>query len=116
MNSENRRATQAKYQEANLDLTLYHTTKSRAKRQGLEHTITREDIKISTHCPVLGIPLDKSRGKGKQDGSVSVDRIDNTKGYIPGNIQVISLLANRMKNNATPEQLKAFAEWVLKNV
>lgn len=61
---------------------------------------------ISTgFCPVLGVPL--------VDGNTSIDRIDPSKGYVPGNLQIISSKANRMKNNATVEELRRFAEWVL---
>lgn len=42
----------------------------------------------------------------------SVDRIDSGKGYIKGNVWVISRKANVMKNNATFKELKEFAEWV----
>ena len=62
-------------------------------------------------CPALGIRL--SLLKEGRTHSPSIDRIDSSKGYTPDNIQVISTLANRMKQNATPDQLKAFAEWVL---
>jgi hypothetical protein len=45
---------------------------------------------------------------------MSIIDFDPKKGYVRGNIQVISMLANCMKRNATPSQLKQFARWVLK--
>jgi hypothetical protein len=53
-------------------------------------------------------------GQGRQQYNPSVDRIDSTKGYTPDNIWVISDLANRMKQEATREQLIMFAEGILK--
>jgi len=55
-----------------------------------------------------------SHGKGRLPNSPSLDRIDPTKGYIKGNVEVISNLANTMKQNATPEELLAFAREVIK--
>lgn len=86
--------------------------KYRAKANGLEFSITEEDIIIPDVCPVLGMPLSYNAGKGKTDSSYSLDRIDPTKGYIKGNVQVMSSLANVMKNKATEEQLILFADWV----
>jgi hypothetical protein len=105
---------QSKWQEANIHVLLYHSSKSRAKKRGLEHTITVDDVIIPAKCPILNIELDHSRNKGRRYNGASLDRMDSSKGYIKGNVQVISDLANRMKQDASPEQLKAFSAWVNK--
>jgi hypothetical protein len=87
--------------------------KQRAKQKGIPYDLTLEDISNYSVCPVFGFEL--VRGEGKpQFNSPSVDRIDPSKGYTKDNIQILSNLANAMKQNATPEQLIAFAKWVLK--
>lgn len=63
-------------------------------------------------CPVFGVPFIE-RGRGFSQWAPSVDKINPALGYVRGNIQVISFMANRMKANATPEQLKQFASWVM---
>lgn len=65
-------------------------------------------------CPVFGKPF-VERGAGFSAWSPSIDKIDPRRGYIRGNIQVLSLLANMMKRDATPAQLRKFARWVLKD-
>ena len=93
--------------------------KRRAKKKGLEFNIDNTDIDIPILCPILGIPIVKIYTKGKSTGptsnSPSLDRIDNSKGYIKGNVRVISHKANTMKHNATSLELVRFAEWVLHN-
>jgi hypothetical protein len=63
-------------------------------------------------CPVFGVAF-AERGAGFSNWSPSIDKIDPKLGYIRGNIQIISMLANCMKRNASPDQLKQFAYWVL---
>lgn len=92
---------------------MRNRAQQRAKRRGLECTITPDDIHIPDVCPILGCKLETHPGHtGGKDNSPTLDRIDNTKGYIPGNVQVISSLANRMKLSADPETLIMFANWI----
>ena len=109
--------------------------RAKSKRLGIEFTIKPEDIpgvkiretiteangrkytsweavEYPKVCPVLGIELDWGMN-GNQPNSPSLDRIDPTKGYIPGNVMIMSGLANAMKQNATPEQLKQFSRYHL---
>lgn len=69
---------------------------------------------VVSHCPVLGMPLEWStlRGNGSKSlpNSPSLDRIDPTKGYVKGNVWIISQKANVIKNNATHEELKLVTE------
>lgn len=85
--------------------------RSRAKSRGQEFTLTVEDIIIPKICPILGIPLCTSDGRA-DDASPSLDRLDNTKGYVPGNVNVISWKANQIKSNATVAELRAIADWM----
>lgn len=84
----------------------------RAKEQGQSFTITMDDITIPTHCPILGIELEKGQAARIKETSSSLDRIDNDKGYVPGNVWVISQRANRMKGNHTVMSLRHFADVV----
>lgn len=87
---------------------LYNGSKQRAKRAGLEHTITYEDIKIPDVCPVLGLPLSRE-DRDTWLTAPSLDRIDNTKGYTPENVVVVSRRANILKKDATPAEILALA-------
>ena len=104
-NPERYKKAQRKYWENNPQKKLLKSSKANAKPRDLEHTITEEDIVIPEYCPYLKVKLTFD--------NVSIDRIDNTKGYIPGNVQVISKLANLMKSSATKEELITFATSVL---
>lgn len=105
--------TSAKYLQDNQELRMYNTSKQRAKKRNINFTIIKEDIVIPKFCPLLGIPITNIMGKGRQQTNASLDRLDNTKGYTKDNIQIISDLANRMKQDATPEQLITFAKNIL---
>lgn len=66
-------------------------------------------------CPVFNETLVKGK-KTPHDWSPSIDKIDPSKGYVAGNVQVISMLANAMKNRANKKQLRQFSTWALKSL
>lgn len=90
---------------------LFQLAKARAKLLDRAFGITRSDIMIPTHCPVLGIELVVGGGTGFQDASPTLDRIDNRFGYVRGNVLVVSWRANRLKADATPEEMQMLANY-----
>lgn len=83
--------------------------KRRAKSAGLDFNITVDDIVIPDICPVLGIPIMLD---GPRNNVPSLDRIDNTKGYVKGNVCVISMRANNLKMNGTVEEFEAIISYM----
>lgn len=83
--------------------------KRRAKSKGWEFNLNIEDIHIPVECPVLRIPLVVGVGKSSY-ASPSLDRIDNRKGYVKGNVRVISHRANTLKSNGSLAELRAVYE------
>ena len=106
----------ADYRIKHPERVLCSMAKRRAKEKGLKFSIDETDIEIPIICPILGIPIVKVYTKGKNTGptpnSPSLDRIDNSKGYVKDNVRVISHKANTMKHSATSEDLLRFALWV----
>ena len=84
---------------------LLRSAKSRAKSRNLEFNITEKDLILPEFCPLLNLPLQTNNEK-KQHNSYSIDRIDSTKGYVPGNVWIISTRANILKNNSTIKELE----------
>lgn len=87
----------------------------RAKAKGLPFDLDPEDILIPEVCPVLGIPITKE-GRGQRDGAPSVDRLVPNRGYVRGNIKVISMRANQIKNCASIEEVERVLAYMKEHV
>ena len=85
--------------------------KQNALRTGWTWDIDFGDLAWPTHCPILGIELDYFL-EIRAENSPSFDQIDAGKGYITGNVQVISWRANRIKNNGTADEHRKIAEYL----
>ena len=93
---------------------LLSGARSRAKRDGIPYDIRPEDIARPEFCPALGIRLNyegTGRGYGAKDDAASLDRIDGLRGYVVGNVRVVSWKANRAKAFLTVEELVRLAEY-----
>jgi hypothetical protein len=93
---------------------IWYRAKENAKERKREFNLELSDIIIPEYCPYLGIKLSTSVEDRYQPYYYSIDRIDSNLGYVKGNVQVISKLANTMKNNATIEQLLIFSENIIR--
>lgn len=78
--------------------------------------ITEADLlPLPTQCPILGIELNyatSERNGRKNWNAASLDRRDNTKGYIRGNVFIVSLRANMLKSDGTAHEHKRIAIWM----
>jgi len=100
---------------------LFYGAKNRAKRKGIPYSLNPDEFTIPDICPVLGIPIKSKSGTSPNkkrkisgvwhDDSPSLDRIDNSLGYIKGNIVIVSGRANRLKSDASISELKAIIKW-----
>ena len=89
-----------------VEVQMLDKAKQRAGKKGVAFNLTLEDIKIPKVCPVLGIVIRRNVGAGHCDSSPTLDRVEPTKGYVADNVWVISWRANRLKSDASLDELK----------
>jgi hypothetical protein len=96
--------------KVNMVSYLLTLARRRAKVLGREFNLEPADIVIPSHCPILGIPLATAPQKGYSADAPSLDRKDNTKGYIKGNVAIISMRANTLKGKFSKQEGIDFAK------
>lgn len=90
---------------------LWYRAKRRAKENGRAFDIAVEDIYVPPVCPVFLVPFEENTPH-----SASLDRVDSSKGYVKGNVQVLSTRANVLKNNATLSELERLVMYMREGV
>ncbi len=99
-------------------MALCANARARGRKRGMGATITTDDLVWPSHCPVLGLELDYPEWTGMrgtqhaQANWPSLDRWDSTKGYVPGNVFVISFRANTLKSSATFDEILMVAKYL----
>jgi hypothetical protein len=99
---------------SNIKKFLLNKARRSAIKNRYECNLTIDDIEIPKSCPYLNIKLTFNKKNNKDSNYASIDRIDSSKGYIKGNVMIISRMANTMKNSSTIDQMKIFSKNVLK--
>ena len=86
--------------------------KNRADKSNIPFNITLDDLIIPEKCPILETPLNwrESIRWEHPENVPSLDKIIPEKGYVKGNVCIISMMANTMKQNASFEQLHMFCK------
>lgn len=90
---------------------MWRSAKKRAKHENLPFSIEVSDIFIPEVCPVLGIRFSLDNKVSAND-SPSLDKIIPHLGYSKGNVKVISMKANRLKDNASVEELRKIVSYM----
>ena len=97
-----------KYRQNNKEKLIVRRAKTRANKNNVPFDIDEDYIKKiwpkHNICPIFKIKLEQSN-LHTGDQSPSLDRIIPKLGYVKGNVQIMSSKANRIKNNATFEEL-----------
>lgn len=98
---------------------LLRTARKSAAKRGLKFEIEDADLlPFPTHCPVLGIKLRYECGPrigpraAMRRDLASIDRRNNSLGYVRGNVFIVSWRANQLKSDATSQEISALAKWM----
>ena len=115
---EKKKLQRSKWRSDNRKLDWVQRTvwkaKERAKRKNVPFNITTAYVAsiMGDNCPIFGEPFVLFGTKTGVDMTPNIDRIDPKKGYVEGNIAVISAKANRIKSSYQSKDLYKVAQWL----
>lgn len=92
---------------------MVKNARTRAHRLGLPFDLTKQWVEenLPEKCPILGFRL--QAGDSTPRGlSPSIDRMDPERGYTQDNCNIISMRANAIKSDGTPDEVMAVAVWL----
>lgn len=103
--------------DSHLASQVLYTSRSNAKKRNLKHNLSKEYIwqlfiNQNKRCALSNIELVLINNSGS---TASLDRIDNTKGYIEGNVQWVHTNINRMKSDFKQDEFVALCKQVASN-
>lgn len=117
----NRERNKLKDKDFALNYKLYQLFKSsqrRSKVKNMYSDVTYDYIKLLWEkqkglCALTDIPMTFEFYKGRTNTNVSLDRIDSSKGYVKGNVQLVCMVVNQMKNDLSFDELLTMCELII---
>ena len=108
------RNMQQSWRDKNPRQYMLTRVRARSRAEGIPFDLTVNDIVIPEYCPVFPhLKLEFSTGRGtRPDNIPTLDRIIPELGYVKGNVAVISMRANRLKSDASAEELQTIVNWI----
>lgn len=105
----------------NLSMTYYYILQNGALKRNLEFSVSIEYLsslflKQNGKCALSGltIKLEKSYyGVRKREHTASLDRIDNSKGYVEGNVQWVHKDVNFLKGKFSEQKLLYLCQTII---
>ena len=96
--------------------SLHRTKKSWCKKEGVQYSLTEEYLRSiwTGVCPITGEELSIANKVGEHHKSAWLDRINPDGGYVQGNVAFISGRMNRIKYNATIQEIELLLDWMKK--
>lgn len=93
-------------------LAAFHSRRKHAEKKGLMFTLTTEWAKAvyTGYCTLTGIPFDvrscdQVGNPGPRPHSISIDKIDATKGYTPANCRFVLNAVNTMRGSGSDTEM-----------
>lgn len=108
--------------EKNKDLKekLLQNAKNRSLKNGREFSITIDDFNIPKKCECCGFSMSE-KNNPPQDSKIfhaypSLDRVDNEKGYVRGNVFVICSHCNFIKGKWSLKELENIVRYMRRHI
>ena len=110
-----RNTRQRKYYKAHPGKKCLAATKTSAKKRGLDFNLDEQWFNTRLKrgiCELTGLPIRTNAGSstgGRDFYSPSIDRIDNSIGYVPSNVRMVAWGVNLSKNKYSDRDLSALS-------
>lgn len=96
---------------------MYLLGKARARSGGEVELEVSDLVRLwflqGGRCALTGWEMTRSLGKGSIATNASIDRVDSSKGYVRGNVQLVCRATNTAKSNLTTEDFVALCRAVV---